>query len=98
MMERLEQACTTLLQSEMDLAFSYLRLAQAETRGGSAAHAAELIGKAILAHKNVVQDLAGVSMELQDLKRELAGSARELQEAIRSVQRQFSIWQDASPN
>jgi len=88
-MQQFELVCTALLQSEIDLAFTYLRLAKAETRGGSRIHAAELIGKAALAHKNVIQDLDGVPTEFQERKRELAGSACDLLEAIRSVQRQF---------
>jgi hypothetical protein len=78
------------LQSDLDLAFSYLRLAEAETRGGNADHATELIAKAVIAHRTVLRELACISGVYQS-KRELAGEARRLLESIQSVERQFLI-------
>lgn len=79
-----------MLQSDLDLAFAYLRLAEAETRGGNADHAAELIAKAVVAHRTILRDLARIS-DLNESKRELAGEARRLLESIQSVERQFRI-------
>jgi hypothetical protein len=86
-----ELVCITLLQSEIDVALGFLRLAEVESHGGNSAHAAELIAKAILAHRTVLQDLGGVSTEFEEEKRELDREARKLLEAIRASERQFRI-------
>ena len=78
------------LQSDIDLAFSYLRLAETETRGGKADHASELIAKAVNAHRTVLRELMGIS-DMYESKRELVGEARRLLESIQSVERQFRI-------
>jgi hypothetical protein len=41
--EHADRVCLTLLQSELDLAFFNLRLAEAEIQGGKAARATELV-------------------------------------------------------
>ena len=84
-----ERVCLTL-QSDLDLAFSYLRLDEAETQGGKAAHATELIAKAVIAHRTVLRELVCFP-DLSERKRELAGEARRLLESIQSVERQFRI-------
>jgi hypothetical protein len=81
--------CVTL-QSDLDLAFSYLRLAEAETRGGKAAHATELMAKALTTHRTVLREFANIP-DLYESKRELAREARRLLESIQSVERQFRI-------
>ena len=78
------------LQSDLDFAFSYLRLAETETRGGKADHASELIAKAVIAHRTVLRELVGIS-DMYQSNRELAGEARRLLESIQSVERQFRI-------
>jgi len=79
-----------MLQSDIDLAFSYLRLAEAETRGGKAAHASELMAKAVTTHRTVLREFANIP-DLYESKRELAREARRLLESIQSVERLFRI-------
>jgi hypothetical protein len=86
---RTEAVCLTL-QSDLDLAFSYLRLADAEIRGGKAAHATELIAKAVKTYKSVQQELVCIPDYNGD-KRELAQGVGRLWESIQSVERQFRI-------
>jgi hypothetical protein len=76
--------CLTL-QSDLDLAFSYLRLAEAETRGGIAAHATELMAKAVITHRTVLREFANIP-DLYESKRELASEARRLLESIQSLE------------
>jgi hypothetical protein len=85
----IESLCLTL-QSHLDLAFSYLRLAEAETRGGKAAHATELMAKAVTTHRTVLREFANIP-DLYESKRKLAREATRLLEAIQSVERQFRI-------
>ena len=84
---RTDRACLALLQSEIDLAFGFLRLAQVESHGGNSAHAADLIAKAALAHKAVLKDLPSLSLESEEEMRELQRSVRKLFETIRAVER-----------
>jgi hypothetical protein len=90
--DKAELVCIALLQSEIDFALGFLRLAEVESHGGNGAHAAELIAKAILAHRIVLQDLGSVSTEFEEEKRELEGEARRLLEAIRAAERQSRIF------
>ena len=76
------------LEANLELAFSNLRLAEAETSGGKAAHATELITKAILAHRSVLQELACIPDSYEG-KRDLTAEATRLLEAIQFVERQF---------
>jgi hypothetical protein len=85
----IETVCLTL-QSDLDLAFSYLRLAEAETRGGRVAHATELITKAVITCKIVERELVCIP-GLNENKHELAREARRLLESIQSVERQLRI-------
>lgn len=89
--EQTERACLALLQGDVDQAFAFLRLAEAETHGGKAAHAAELIAKAILARETVLKDLGRMSPSFEEEKGELRNACRRLLEAIRAVERQFRI-------
>jgi hypothetical protein len=88
--DRLIEGLFLTLQTDLDLAFYHLRLAEAEARGGKAAHAWELIAKAAIAHKTVTQALAGIS-DFYENKRELAQEARRLLESVQSVERQFRV-------
>ena|SRR5690349_6588050 len=84
------------LQADLDVAFTLLHMADVEIHGGDASHAAELISKAILAHKTALKCLASVPSGFEEEKRELQTSARRLLEAIRASERQFGILQIAS--
>lgn len=77
-----ERACLALLQSDIDIAFSFLRLADAEARGGNAAHADELIGKATETYKNLLNRIGTVPAELEDEQHDLQRGMRSLREAI----------------
>jgi hypothetical protein len=83
----IEIICLTL-QSRLDLAFSYLRLAQAEVRGGKVAHANELISKAVITYTTVERELDCIS-GLNENTRELTRETRTLLESIQSVERQL---------
>ena len=78
------------LQSDLDLGFLYLRLADAEIRGGKAAHATELIAKAVTTYKSVQQELVCIP-DYDGNKRELVRGVGRLWESIQSVERQFRI-------
>ena len=84
------------LQADLDIAFSFLHMAEVEIHGGNASHAAELIAKAILAHKTALKCLTSVPPGFEEEKRELQTSARRLLEAIRASERHFGILQIAS--
>ena len=88
--DQTERACTSLVQSEIDLAMSWLHLARVEVHGGDTTHARELIEKAICAHKTISMALATFTLQLQT-KRELQGEARKLFESIRQTEFQFKL-------
>ncbi len=77
--------CLALMQSEIDLAFSFLRLAVAETQGGDDAHARDLITRACATHKVALNylDCLAVGQE----KHEFRDVVRQLFETIRQVER-----------
>jgi hypothetical protein len=83
----IEIVCLTL-RSDLDLAFSCLRLAEAETRGGKVAHATELIAKAVITYETVERELVCIP-GLNESNRELKREARRLLESIQSVERQL---------
>jgi hypothetical protein len=85
-----DRVCLTLLQSELGLAFFQLRLEEAEIQGGRAAHASELIAKAVIARKTVRLELARIT-DLYQSKLELAGETKRLLESIQSMDRKFRI-------
>ena len=61
-----ERTCIVFLQSELDIAFGFLRLAEVETGSGNTAHADELIAKASNSCKAVLDGLATVSREFEE--------------------------------
>jgi hypothetical protein len=82
---QVERACIVLLQSELDIALGFLRLADVETDSGKAAHADELIAKANSSYKAVLNGLATVPVEFAEEKQLLREGVRMLQDAIRAV-------------
>ena len=82
-----EQACLALVETEIEVAFSFLRLADAETNGGNDEHAAELIAKAVATHNVVLQYIQNMRGESETEKRELWLEARRLYENIRAAER-----------
>lgn len=87
---KVERTCIVLLQSELDIALGFLRLAEAEIDSGSAAHADELIAKAGNSFRIAQNGLAGISREFQDERGALQEGLRTLQEAIRAAVRRRS--------
>ena len=85
-MRRSEQECLVFLETEIDFAFTLLRLAGAESNGGKLARAAELIAKANVTHKAALKYLGNVRLE-PEAKRELQFNVRKLLEAIRAAER-----------
>jgi hypothetical protein len=84
---QVERTCMVLLQSELDIAFGFLRLAEVETESGNAAHADELIAKASSSYKEVLDGLANVPLEFEEERQSLREGVRMLQDAIRAVAR-----------
>jgi hypothetical protein len=82
------RARIVFLEAEIETALTLVRLAEAETRGGDAKHAAQLIAKAIIAYETVSRELRAFSPERQD-DPELHVEARQLLDAIRGAERQF---------
>jgi hypothetical protein len=82
-----ERTCIVFLQSELDIAFGFLRLAEVETGSGNTAHADELIAKASNSYKAVLNGLTTVSGEFEEERQVLCEGVRLLQDAIRSVAR-----------
>ena len=82
-----ELACLALVGTEIEVAFSFLRLAEAETSGGNDEHAKELIAKAVAIHNVVLQYIENMREEFETEKRELWIDARRLFENIRAVER-----------
>jgi hypothetical protein len=84
---QLERTCVVLLEAELDIDFGFLRLADAETGSGNAAHADELIAKASNSYKAVLDGLATVPLEFEEERQLLREGVRMLQDAIRAVAR-----------
>lgn len=82
-----ERTCIVLLQSELDIALGFLRLAEAEIDSGSAGHADELIGKATNSFRTAQDGLAALALEFEEERRDLQDGLRRLQEAMRAVMR-----------
>ena len=81
-----EWACLALVETEIEVAFSFLRLAEVETRGGNAEDAAELIAKAAAAHNVALQYAENMRAGFEAEKRQLSVEARKLLEAIRAAE------------
>ena len=84
---QVERTCMVLLQSELDIAFGFLRLAHVEIQSGIAAHADELIAKASSSYKAILDGLATVPLEFEEERQLLREGVRMLQDAIRAVAR-----------
>ena len=80
-----EWACLALVETEIEVAFSFLRLAEIETRGGNGEDAAELIAKAVATHNVALQYVENMRAGLEAEKRQLGVEARKLFEAIGAV-------------
>jgi len=85
-----ELACLALVGTEIEVALSFLRLADAETGGGNDERAKELIAKAIAIHNVVLQYIQNMRGEFETEKRDLWIDARRLLENIRAVERRRS--------
>lgn len=97
--EQTERVHISFLESEIDIATTFLCLAEHDIRAGNGtARAAELIRKAFLGHTTVVEELAslpnGVS---EEEKRGLLENAAKLRDAMRTVERQFQVLLAAAP-
>jgi hypothetical protein len=80
-----ERACLSLVQTELEVAFSYLLQAEADNRDGSSEIAAQMIPKAIATHNMALTYLANVPAEFETEKRELYVKTRQLFNAIRAA-------------
>ena len=80
-----EWACLALVETEIEVALSFLRLAEIETRRGSGEDAAELIAKAVATHNVVLQYVEHMRAGFEAEKRHLSFEARKLFEAIGAV-------------
>src|SRR5258708_30871107 len=76
-----ERACLALVETEIEVAFSFLRLAEGENRAGNGHHANVLIAKAVATHNAVLQYVANMRAEFETEKREICIEARKLFEA-----------------
>lgn len=91
LIEQTDRVCIALLQVDIDLAFSFLRLAKTESALGSTGHATELIEKAVLAHKSVMIHVERVPSGFDQERRVLEEGARNLIDAIAATERQFHL-------
>src|SRR5260370_5454303 len=88
-----ERACLALVETEIEVAFSFLQLAERETRAGHCQQATEFIDKAVATHNVVLQYLGNMRAEFEAEKRELCVEARKLFEAIRAAEERLkTIW------
>jgi hypothetical protein len=72
---------------DREVAFSFLRLVEAEINDGNEKHAVELIGKGVAVHDAVLQYVQNRRAEFGTAKRELRLEAQRLFEAIRAAER-----------
>src|SRR5260370_7885759 len=77
-----ERACLALIEMEIEVAFSFLRLAESETRAGNGLHATELIAKAVASHNVVFQYVGNMRAEFEPEKPGLFVQARTLFKAL----------------
>ena len=82
-----EKACLALIETEIEVAFSFVRLAEVESNGGNEKHAIELIAKAVAVHDVVLKYIQNMRAEFDTAKRELRLEARRLFEAVRAAER-----------
>lgn len=88
---RTERVYLAFLQSDIDLALTYLRLAEAESKIWNSARAAELIEKAILGYKSAVTQIENLPLEFIEERGELRERVQRLFEAIVAAERQLQI-------
>jgi len=74
-----------LVETEIEVAFSFLRLAEVGTRSGNSEDAAELIAKAVATHNVALQYVEHMRAGFEDERRQLSLEARKLFEAILAV-------------
>lgn len=80
--DRAERLCHAFLQTDIDFAFTFLRLAEVESKLGNSARASELIERAIRAYKTAMQFLDDMPAPVSEERSELQASIRRLFEAI----------------
>ena len=81
-----ERACLALVGTEIEVAFSFVRLAEEATRAGNDRQATESIAKAAATHTAVLQYVGNMRGEFEAEKRGLCVEARKLFEAIRAAE------------
>jgi hypothetical protein len=84
---QVESTCLVFLQSELDIAFGFLRLADVETGSGNTTHADELIAKASSSYRAVLNGLGTVPLEFEEERQLLREGIRMFQDAIRAIAR-----------
>ena len=82
-----DQACLDLIGTTIEVAFSFLRMAEVEISRGDGEHATELIAKAAATHNVVVRYTQNMRAEFEVEKQELCLAGRRLLEAIRAAER-----------
>src|SRR5260370_1490401 len=73
-----EWVCLALMETEIEVAFSFLRLAEVETRAGNGQHATDLIARAVATHIVVLQYVENMRSGFEAEKRGLCVEARML--------------------
>ena len=91
LIEQSDRVCTALLHTDIDLAFTFLRLARMEFELGATRHATELIEKAIAAHKSVMKHMERMPAKSAGERRVLEQGARQLFEAIAAIEQQCHL-------
>jgi len=85
-----KRACLVRLQTDIEIALGFLRLADAECRSGDYSHASQLIDKATLAYTAARQHLDAIPANPTEEASRLRQGARELFEAIHLSEFRFS--------
>src|SRR5215469_15461616 len=88
---RAEQVRIVFLETDVDMAFTFLRLAETESKIGNGSRAGGLLEKAILGYKEVIKCLGAVSIEDPAQITSLRQRSRDLFEAIVAVENRFRI-------
>lgn len=87
--EQTERVSIDFLRSDIDLGFTFLRLAEYYNGAGSVANAAGLIAKATLAYKTVINATGNLSTKFEKEKRGLRAGAQRLLDAILAAQQRL---------
>ncbi len=91
LVEKSQELCLALLQTDIGLAYSFLRLAHTELKLGAAPRAAELIEKATTAYDHVLKHLEQSPFGSGQERRALERDARELFQAIAATSGRLGI-------